>query len=219
MRNLRISIGLLDHNVLFRDLFAELLRRHTQLELSWATGQEGSVIAHILQQKVDLFVFDQDRLGKCCVDVAQTVIARFPSVKVVALSNNESASFLSQVLNHKVSGVLSKNDSLRNVLESLEKIARGDTCFSHNIRKRLRIDSSSGRHTMELHGPLQKLTPRQLQVLRHLALGASVKEVANTLNLSEKSVDSHKYRIMQKLDIHDRVLLARFAIREGLTSA
>ena len=216
--NLRISIGLLDHNTLFRDLFAESLRRDPQLELCWSTGQEDSVIAHLLQQKVDLFVFDPDVPGKCCVDVAQTVIARFQPVKVVVISNNESDAFLRQVLNQKASGVLSKNDSLQNVIDSLKKIAEGDTCFSNNIRKRLRFDPSSGRPTMELHSPLKKLTPRQLQVLQHLALGATVKEVARTLNLSEKSVDSHKYRLMKKLNIHDRVGLARFAIREGLVS-
>lgn len=218
MMNLRISIGLLDHNMLFRDLFAESLHRDSQLELCWSTGQEDSVITHFFQQKVDLFVFDPDVLGKCRLDVAQTVIARFQPVKVIVITNNESDAFLRQVLNLKASGVLSKNDSLRNVSDSLKRIAEGDSCFSSNIRKRLRFDPSSGRPTIEVHSPLKKLTPRQLQVLQHLALGATVKEVARALNLSEKSIDSHKYRIMQKLDIHDRVLLARFAIREGLTS-
>ena len=61
------------------------------------------------------------------------------------------------------------------------------------------------------------LTARQVEVLRHLAQGQSVKEVAKLMHLSQKSVDSHKYRIMHKLAIHDRVELARYAIREGLT--
>lgn len=63
---------------------------------------------------------------------------------------------------------------------------------------------------------LTLLTSRQLEVLRHLARGDSVKEIARQMHLSQKSVDSHKYRIMSKLGIHDRVELARFAIREGL---
>lgn len=66
---------------------------------------------------------------------------------------------------------------------------------------------------------LSSLTNRQLEVLRHLAVGQSVKEVARQMHLSEKSIDSHKYRIMNKLGIHDRVELARFAIREGLVEA
>jgi DNA-binding NarL/FixJ family response regulator len=64
---------------------------------------------------------------------------------------------------------------------------------------------------------LTSLTSRQIEVLRHLARGKSVKEVARSMHLSEKSIDSHKYRIMHKLGIHDRVELARYSIREGLT--
>ena len=64
---------------------------------------------------------------------------------------------------------------------------------------------------------LECLTNRQQEILRYLALGDSVKEVAKRMRLSNKSIDSHKYRIMQKLEIRDRVELARYAIREGLT--
>ena len=60
------------------------------------------------------------------------------------------------------------------------------------------------------------LSSREVQILMHLALGDSVKEVAAKLDLTPKSVDSYKHRIMKKLGIHDRVLLCRYAIREGL---
>lgn len=63
---------------------------------------------------------------------------------------------------------------------------------------------------------LSKLSNRQIEVLRNLAFGLSVKDVARRMHISVKSVDSHKYRIMQSLGIHDRVDLARYAIREGL---
>lgn len=67
--------------------------------------------------------------------------------------------------------------------------------------------------------PLGRLSDRQIEVLRNLAFGMSVKDVARKMHISVKSADSHKYRIMQSLEIHDRVGLARFAIREGLVSA
>lgn len=76
------------------------------------------------------------------------------------------------------------------------------------LRKRYRLHSG---------GHLSTLTARQLEVLRHLAKGRTVKEIARILEVSPKSVDCHKYRLMNKLDIHDRVELARYAFREGLT--
>jgi len=67
--------------------------------------------------------------------------------------------------------------------------------------------------------PESVLTSRQREILCLLAEGLSVKEVAAKIHLSAKSVDSHKYRIMRKLNLHDRVLLARYAIRHGLIEA
>lgn len=67
--------------------------------------------------------------------------------------------------------------------------------------------------------PIDQLTKRQLQILKLIATGNSVKDVAKLLQLAPKSVEGHKYRIMQKLGLHDRVLLARYAIRNGLVTA
>ncbi|MCH7685179.1 MAG: response regulator transcription factor [Planctomycetes bacterium] len=78
-------------------------------------------------------------------------------------------------------------------------------------------DSARKQNVFQGECHLSSLTPRQLEVLRHLAEGHSVKDVAKRMLVSVKSVDNHKYRIMRKLRIRDRVELARFAIREGLT--
>jgi len=75
-------------------------------------------------------------------------------------------------------------------------------------------NSGGGRTT----GRVEGLTGREIQVLTHIARGLSVKEIATALNVSAKTVESHKANITAKLDIHDRVLLARYAIREGLVS-
>ncbi|GAB4142116.1 MAG: hypothetical protein Tsb009_12220 [Planctomycetaceae bacterium] len=64
--------------------------------------------------------------------------------------------------------------------------------------------------------PLSRLTSRQIDVLKLIALGHTTKEIASQLQLSVKSIDSHKYRLMKKLGIHDRVHLCRYAIRQGL---
>ncbi len=69
------------------------------------------------------------------------------------------------------------------------------------------------------NGRVEGLTEREIQVLRHTARGLSAKEIATALNVSAKTVESHKAHVMDKLNIHDRVLLARYAIREGLVSA
>ncbi len=94
---------------------------------------------------------------------------------------------------------------------------RGDRCFSNEALDRLDYNPAIKRYLVRSTSYLLTLTNRQLEVLRHLARGESVKEVAKAMVLSERAIESHKYRIMQKLGIHDRVELARYAIREGLT--
>ena len=76
-------------------------------------------------------------------------------------------------------------------------------------------NSGGGRTT----GRVEGLTEREIQVLTHIARGLSVKEIAAVLSVSAKTVEGHKANIMGKLDIHDRVMLTRYAIREGLVSA
>jgi DNA-binding NarL/FixJ family response regulator len=102
-------------------------------------------------------------------------------------------------------------------VEAVRLVASRRTFVSAALAERSVPDQS--RPDDNRYAALAQFTPRQLQLLCQLATGASVKEVARSLHLSPKSVDSHKYRIMQRLGIHDRVELARFAIREGLIEA
>lgn len=141
-----------------------------------------------------------------------------PAVKVVFLDGEPSDIVLEQAARVDANGFLLAAEPLEAITNAIRDAAAGRPYFSERLRGRLRIDGAHGRLGVAERTKLSQLTARQLQVLRLLAKGRSVKEVARALGLSEKSVDSHKYRIMSKLDIHDRVELARYAIREGLVT-
>jgi DNA-binding NarL/FixJ family response regulator len=106
-----------------------------------------------------------------------------------------------------------KDERFSDLMEHLRRIARGTRRFSPRAQLRLKRAPLRSRSA----ACLASLTHQQLEVLRHLARGDSVKDVAQKVDLSPRSVEGLKYRIMQQLDLHDRVALARFAIREGLT--
>ncbi|HUQ70299.1 MAG TPA: response regulator transcription factor, partial [Planctomycetaceae bacterium] len=124
--------------------------------------------------------------------------------------------FIEQSLKLGFSGYLLKSEPLRELVSAIERVAAGEPVFSQAVAERLTFDPDKSQYVVRHESDLSALTLRQLEVLRHLACGQSVKEISHMMKLSQKSVDSHKYRIMNKLGIHDRVLLARFAIREGL---
>ncbi len=94
---------------------------------------------------------------------------------------------------------------------------RGEYCFSPEVEEMLDFVPTKNRYIPRSKTGISSLTTRQLEVLRYLADGKSVKETAHAMHITPKSVDNHKYRIMYKLDVHNRGQLAHLSIREGLT--
>lgn len=115
-----------------------------------------------------------------------------------------------------VHGFISKQAPAASVVTGIRTVARGRTYFCEVTERRIVV-----RHRLPANSPQRvsragTLAPRELEILRHLSVGLSVKDVANLLRISSKTVDSHKRGIMSKLDIHNRIELSRFAVREGL---
>ena len=130
-----------------------------------------------------------------------------------------SDALLNTAIKFGVRGLLSKRTSLRELVEGLTYVAAGNRFASGAMLHRL-YDAGFGRPwSVVQHDEMKMLTPRQAAVLWHLADGKRVKEIAAFLNISDKAVESHKYRLMNRLGIHDRVALCRWAIREGLIEA
>jgi len=114
---------------------------------------------------------------------------------------------------------LSKNEPPEKVIDAIRAVASGQCYFSPEVQSRLVIDSDGVHLGHEAKGRAASLTHREMEVLRYIARGMSKKEIAKTMHLSVKTVENHSASIMSRLDIHDRVELTRFAIREGLIEA
>jgi len=211
-----IKVALVDDHRLLLETLAATIRKAPDMEVvaTAASAEEG--LQNILAAAPDVAILDVDLPGSGSFHVAQEIRSRLKKTKVIFLTGYLSDVLLEQALRLRAFGYLIKDEPVEIVLESVRQVAQGQYCFSKQVEEKLAYDATRRRY--HLHAPhlLSDLTTRQLDVLRHLARGESVKEVAKKLHLSQKSVDSHKYRIMNKLGIHDRVELARYAIREGL---
>jgi len=204
-----------EQRVLLESLAARLQRIPDLEVVGTASGsREGlALIRRIEPAVVMLGIVHQDRSG---FDIAAEAANRQRNLKIVFLTSHLTDVFLARAMRLRADGYLLKSEPLEFVIQSIRRIARGERCFSREVQKRLEYDSKRSRYSVSSEGRLTSLTSRQLEVLTRLSRGESVKEVAQGMHLSVKSIDSHKYRIMHKLGIHDRVHLARFAIREGL---
>ena len=216
MTNSVIRVGLIDDHKLLVDSLQMRMKAAGDMEVVFTSTNAGDGLRAILETKPDVAVLDVDLPGRGTFDIASDLRSRHVATRILFLTAFASDVLIDQALRLKAHGYLLKSEPIEQLLDAVRAVARGEWRFSKEVEQRIVFDPNRRRYTLATPHPLSTLTLRQLEVLRHLARGESVKEVARQMHLSQKSVDSHKYRIMHKLGIHDRVELARYAIREGL---
>lgn len=151
--------------------------------------------------------------------LAEQMPIRLKQVRLAAFVDELTDSQLELAVTGGVRGLLSRRDSLEELGAALRSVAGGAQSISPVIRQRVEAGSAPGGTGIDRCLQLRDFSNRQLEVLILLAEGKRVKDIADAMHLSEKAVESHKYRLMTRLGIHDRVELCRWAIREGLISA
>jgi len=151
--------------------------------------------------------------------LAENIAIRLGQTRVGVFADDLSDAQLELVAATGVLGVLSRQDSLQDLGAALRAVAGGELRVSPALQDRVAGDHRAGMFRVQRRSRLGHFTDRQLEVLIQLAEGRRVKDIADQMHLSEKAIESHKYRLMNRLGIHDRVELCRWAIREGLINA
>jgi DNA-binding NarL/FixJ family response regulator len=212
-----IRTVLVDDHELVRKSVGDWLARTPDIKVVGEVGDADAAIGTVLEQQPDIVVFDIDMPGKSCFDAAKTILTRLPNTKIVFLSAFSNDQYIDQALAAKASAYVTKGQSPQALADAIRRVVAGGVVFAPEVQARLVIDRDGPRIANEPKSRLNLLTAREKEVLRYLARGLSKKEIASTMHLSVKTVDNHATSLMSKLDIHDRVELALFAVREGLS--
>lgn len=212
-----IRIVLVDDHLMLVDSLVSRFHRDTNIEVVGTATNADDGLSLILETEPDVVILDVELPGRGSFDIAEEISSRLKNTRMIFLTGYLSDIFIELALRVNAVGYLLKGEPIESLIHAIKKAARGEYCFSQSVQERLIYDQKKNCYSIQSQSMLASLTSRQIEVLRHLARGKSVKEVARSMHLSEKSIDSHKYRIMHKLGIHDRVELARYSIREGLT--
>lgn len=169
-------------------------------------------VALALEHAPDVALLDITMPGLNGLQAAERILAQLPRTRVVILSMHAAEEYVNRALALGVSGYLLKDAATLDLQAALEAVAAGQTYLSPRITSQVldaRLKAAEGT-------PKPGLTPRQTEVLRLLAAGRSVKEIAYDLQLSAKTVETYRAQIMERLDLHDIASLVRYAIRTGL---
>jgi DNA-binding NarL/FixJ family response regulator len=163
----------------------------------------------------DIVLLDIAMPGLNGLEVLSESAKRFPSVRAIILSVHEAGEYALEALGAGAAGYLPKSAASTELREAIETVARGQTYVSGEIARKTILEQAK---ETERDGLLKRLTPRQREILTLIAEGNTMRDIARTLDISVKTVESHRAQLMERLDIHEVARLVRFAILMGLVT-
>jgi DNA-binding NarL/FixJ family response regulator len=203
-----------DHQLMRQGLRALLERQGIDVVAEAADGHEA--IACAKKASPDVVVIDVAMPGLNGVDATRRLKAELPRVKVLALSMNSDARYVTAMLDAGASGYMLKNAASDELLNALTAVLGGETYLSPAI---LRSSPSPAlRRGTPVPGSEKPLSAREREVLQLIAEGKTSKEIAGTLNIAVPTVETHRRQLMDKLNVRTIAELTKYAIREGITS-
>ncbi len=215
----RITIVLADDHALLRSTLAAMLGANAGFTIVGEAGTTDDAITLSIRHQPTVTVLDIDIPGVECFEAARTIKSRCEHTGILFLSAFSHDRYIDSALNVGALGYVTKSEPPETVIAAIRAIASGQSYFSPDIQSRIVISADGVKLANEPQSRASTLTAREVEVLRYIARGMSKKEIAQTMHLSVKTVENHAQNVMSRLAIHDRVELARYAIREGLVEA
>lgn len=207
----KIRILLADDHAVVRQGFKMILSAQPDMEVvgEAANGREAVELAE--QVKPDIVLTDVAMPELNGIEATRRLLASLPHSRVIALSMHKDSVYVREVLRAGARGYLLKDSGAEDLVSAIRAVAKGESWLSPAVSNAVLDDYR--RHVTD---PIDLLTSREREVLQMLAEGKTNKEIAAILNLSVYTVDAHRGRIMEKLNLHSINELVRFAVRKGL---
>ncbi len=197
-----------DHALVRQGLKALLEREGFQVAGEASDGQE--LIRLVANVRPEIAILDVSMPILNGIDAARE-LQKSSSTKTILLTRHDEDQYVTEALRAGVKGYVLKNQAATDLVHAIREVSRGGVYLSPNISGTI-----LGAFLSKTDLPADPLTSRERQVLQLVGEGKSTKEVATLLGVSIKTAESHRSRLMQKLDIHETASLVRYAIRRGL---
>ena len=211
-----ITVFLADDHAVVRDGLSFLLDAEPDIAVVGAAADGRQAANQVAQLCPDIVIMDIAMPELNGIDATREIGTICPSVRVIILSMYVTTEHVMRALQAGACGYLIKEAAGAEVVEAVRTVQSGHRYLSNQITDRL-VDQVAHQPQSMSENPLERLSPREREVLQLVVEGRSSAEIADSLSLSVKTVETYRSRIMVKLDIHDVPGLVKFAIRQGLT--
>jgi two-component system, NarL family, response regulator NreC len=203
-----------DDHALFRQGVRNLLMAEPDMEVVGEAADAGEAIVQARQHRPDIVLMDIGMKGLSSFEAARTIRRERPQTRIVFLSMYDDDDYLAECVEVGASGYVLKESPAEQLVTALREVQKGGSYLTPRLLTRLVEDfRSNGPGTARRPG-FNSLTRREREVLKMLAEGRSVKEIAAGFELSVKTVEAHKFNLMRKLNIHNKAQLVQYAIQK-----
>jgi len=209
--NKKTRILLADDHAVVRQGFRMILGAQTDMEIVGEVGNGREAVAMTEQLKPDVVVMDVAMPELNGIEATRRIAETQPHTKVLALSMHKDSVYVREILRAGARGYLLKDSIDVDLLAAVRAVAKGEGYLSPAVSDTVLSD-----YRKHVTDPLDLLSSREREVLQLIAEGKTNKDIATLLNLSVYTVDAHRGRIMEKLNLHSTSELVRFAVRKGL---
>jgi two-component system nitrate/nitrite response regulator NarL len=215
-----ITVLLVDDHTLFRSGVRSLLQRNPRFAVVGEASDGVDGIKRAMQLRPDVILLDLHMPGMTGVETLQLILQGWPQAAVIMLTVSEEGEDLARALQAGARGYLIKNIDADYLVRAIERAAAGESVLAESMAGKLVAQLQKQREPKPAAPPseLDKLTPREREILACLARGESNKLIARVLDLAESTVKIHVQNILKKLGLSSRVQAAVFAVEQGLNS-
>jgi two-component system, NarL family, response regulator NreC len=214
---MRTKILLADDHKIVRDGLRALIEKEANMEVI-AEASDGRTTVHKAKELMPhIIIIDIAMPDLNGIEATRQIIMDVPTAKIIALSMHSDRRFVMKMLEAGAAGYLLKDSAFEELSMAIKTVLSGKTYLSPAIASVV-VDDAMRRSPEKVARTNVELTPREREVLQLLAEGRTTKRIATQLNVSVKTVETHRRQVMEKLDIHSVAELTKWAVREGLTS-
>jgi len=207
----RIRILLADDHAVVRQGFKMILDAEADMEIVGEAGNGRQAVDLAEQLRPDVVVMDVAMPELNGIEATRRLASSVPHARVIALSMHKDSVYVREILRAGARGYLLKDSGAADLVAAIHAVASGESYLSPAVSNAVLDD-----YRRHVTNPIDLLTSREREVLQLLAEGKTNKEIAGVLNLSVYTVEAHRGRIMEKLNLHSINELVRFAVRNGL---
>ena len=208
-----ITVFLTDDHTVVRQALAEMIGRHPEFEVVGQCGDGLRVAEQVQAIKPDVLVLDVAMPGLNGLDICRDLTRRMRNLAVLILSMHDDEEFVVRAMENGALGYMTKEADDSQLIEALRSVSRGELYLAPGLSRGVLQRLGRGGDD-----PYEQLTARERQVLQLIAESKTNREVADALGIAVKTVETHRARLMRKLDIHDQTTLVKYALRKGIIS-